>query len=180
MSDFLTCSPLVEACREGDAHRVRVLLDSKAQSPLDLEPVHKNTPLHIAAQAVRQGVSGAADSIRLLIDAGAEVNRVNQLGRTPLFELFSDEKEKKSAEENQQDNKNEQEEEQEGEGSGEDVPARNQAQYSAQLEVARLIVQAGADLAHTAPDNQKTILHYCYRDPTLVSRLLVIFLGPTQ
>jgi hypothetical protein len=142
---------------------------------MDLEPVHKNTALHIAAQAVREGVSGAADCARLLIDAGAEVNRVNQSGRTPLFELFSDEKEKKpSAAEIQEDNKNEQEEEeQEGEGSGEGAPVRNQAQYSAQLEVARLIVQAGADLALTAPDNQKNILHYCYRDPTLVSHIRI-------
>ena len=68
--------PLMKAAREGDAARVRELLD-RGISP-NMVDGQGNTALHWAAR------NGHIELAKMLIEAGADVNAWGPKGRTPL------------------------------------------------------------------------------------------------
>ena len=67
------------AAEHGDAAQVQLLLAAGGKAQVNCKTVDGDTPLHVAAEHGRQEI------VQLLLDSGADVNAVDERGRTPLL-----------------------------------------------------------------------------------------------
>ena len=70
------------AARDGDVARMRELIH-QGESPHARQQLHQQTPLHFAVEA------DSTECVKVLLDAGSEVNAADARGETPVFYVRS-------------------------------------------------------------------------------------------